>query len=52
VKEHGHLVLADDDNAEYRLMTRFVNETANVLKLVQDILRPHTFEEFAKHGFD
>jgi internalin A len=38
VKEHGQFVLSDDDNAEYRLMTRFVNETANVLKLVQDTL--------------
>ena len=28
IKEHGGLVLSDDDNAEYRLMTRFVNETA------------------------
>jgi internalin A len=52
VKEHGQFVLADDDNAEYRLMTRFVNETANVLKLVQDTLRPRQFEEFVKHGFD
>jgi internalin A len=52
LKEHGQLVLSDDDNAEYRLMTRFVNETANVLKLVQDTLRPRTFEEFVKHGFD
>ena len=40
VKEHGQLVLSDEDNAEYRLMTRFVNETANILKLVQDVLRP------------
>jgi internalin A len=52
VKEHGQFVLSDDDNTEYRLMTRFVNETANVLKLVQDTLRPRTFEEFAKYGFD
>ncbi len=52
VKEHGQLVLADDDNADYRLMTRFVNETANILKLVKDVLRPRDFEEFVKYGFD
>ena len=52
VKEHGQLVLSDEDNAEYRLMTRFVNETANILKLVQDVLRPRTFDEFKKYGFD
>ena len=52
VKEHGQLVLSDADNAEYRLMTRFVNETANILKLVQDVLRPRSFDEFVKYGFD
>jgi internalin A len=52
IKEHGQLVLSDDDNAEYRLMTRFVNETANILKLVQDVLRPRSFDEFLKYGFD
>ena len=52
VKAHGQLVLSDEDNAEYRLMTRFVNETANVLKLVQDILKPKSFDEFVTHGFD
>ncbi len=52
VKEHGQFVLSDDDNADYRLMTRFVNETANILKLVQDVLRPRSFDEFVKYGFD
>ena len=52
VKEHGQLVLSDEDIAEYRLMTRFVNETANILKLVQDVLRPRSFDEFVKYGFD
>ena len=52
VKEYGQLVLSDADNAEYRLMTRFANETANILHLVQDVLRPRTFEEFETYGFD
>jgi internalin A len=51
VKEHGQLVLSDEDNADYRLMTRFVNETANILKLAQDVLRPRAFEEFVAYGF-
>jgi hypothetical protein len=29
-----------------------VNETANILHLVQDILKPHSFDEFVKYGFD
>ena len=39
-------------SADYRRMTRFVNETANILKLVQDVLRPRTFEAFVKYGHD
>jgi TIR domain/Leucine Rich repeats (2 copies) len=52
IKAHGQLVLSDDDNVDYRLMTRFVNETANILKLVKDILRPRSFNEFMTYGFD
>ena len=33
-------------------MTRFVNETANILDLVKDVLRPRSFDEFVKYGFD
>jgi hypothetical protein len=40
VKKRGPFVLSDKDNAEFRLMSRFVHETANVLQLVQDTLRP------------
>ena len=39
-------------SADYRRMTRFVNETANILKLVQDVLRPRTFEAFVSYGLD
>jgi internalin A len=52
VKKHGQFVLSDAANAEYRLMTRFVNETANILDLVKDVLRPRSFDEFEKYGFD
>ena len=52
VREHGPLVLSDKDNVEYRLMSRFVNETANVLQLVQDTLRPRSFNDYVKHVFD
>ena len=40
VKEHGQLVRSDEDTPNIGCMTRFVNETANILQLVQDVLRP------------
>ena len=52
MKEHGQLALSDKDNADYRRMTRFANETANILTLVQDVLRPRSFDEFITYGFD
>jgi internalin A len=52
VSEHGQFVLSDKDNAEFRLMSRFVNETANVLQLVQDTLRPRLFDDWVNHVFD
>ena len=52
LKAHDQLDLSDDDNADYRRMTRFANETANVLKLVQDTLRPRSFDQFLKYGFE
>jgi internalin A len=52
VREHGQFVLSDKDNADFRLMSRFVSETANVLQLVQDTLRPHSFDDYANHVFD
>jgi internalin A len=52
VREHGQFVLSDKDNAEFRLMSRFVSETANVLQLVQDTLRPRSFDHFVNHVFD
>jgi internalin A len=52
VREHGQFVLSDKDNAEFRLMSRFVSETANVLQLVQDILHPRSFDDYVNHVFD
>jgi hypothetical protein len=52
VREHGPFVLSDEGNAEMRLMSRFVSETANVLQLVQDTLRPHAFDAYVNHVFD
>jgi hypothetical protein len=46
------VVLSDEGNAEFRLMSRFVSETANVLQLVQVTLRSHSFVEFVNHVFD
>jgi hypothetical protein len=46
------VVLSDEGNAEFRLMSRFVSETANVLQLVQATLRSHSFDEFVNHVFD
>jgi internalin A len=52
VSEHDQFVLSDEDNAEFRLMNKFVYETANVLKLVQDTLRPRSFDDLVTHVFD
>jgi internalin A len=52
VREHGPFVLSDKDNAEFRLISRFVSETANVLHLVQDTLRPRSFDDYVNHVFD
>jgi internalin A len=52
VKQHGQFALSDRGNAEFRLMSRFVSETANVLQLVQDTLRPRSFDDYVNHVFD
>ena len=51
-RESGAARIACPGMSADRRMTRFVNETANILKLVQDVLRPRTFEAFLKHGLD
>jgi internalin A len=52
VRKHGSLVLSDRDNAKFRLMSQFVSQTANVLHLVQDTLRPGSFDDFVNQLFD
>jgi internalin A len=52
VKENGLGVIGDKGVADYRWMSRFVHETANMLELVHDILKPRDFEAFVKDGFD
>jgi hypothetical protein len=52
VREHGQFVLSDRDNAEFWLMSRFVSETANVLHLVQDTLRPRSIDGYVNRVFD
>jgi internalin A len=52
IRERGPLVLSDKGNTEFRLMSRFWTETANVLQLVQDTLRPRSFDAFVDHMFD
>jgi internalin A len=52
VNKHGQFVLADEDNAEFRLMSRFVSSTANILQLVHDTMRPRSFEDYVNHVFD
>ena len=52
VKKHDLRDIADEDIADYRFMSEFANKTANILRLVQDTLRPQSFGEFVKYGFD
>jgi internalin A len=52
VKEDGLDVIGDKGVADYRWMSRFVHETANMLELVQDTLSPRDFDVFLQYGFD
>ena len=51
VKTEGDL-LALQDHVDHGRMRRFVYDTSNILKLVQDILKPRSFDEFVTYGFD
>jgi hypothetical protein len=42
-------VLGDRGFTEYRMMARFVHETANILELVQDTLAPRSFDRFLEN---
>ena len=52
VKEFGPAILGAADLSDYRLMSDFVNKTPDMLRLVQDVLRPQSFDAFVKYGFD
>jgi hypothetical protein len=52
VTTHGQLAVSDDDNADYRRMARFHADVANILKLVQDTLRPRSFGDFIAHALE
>ena len=52
IKTEGPEVVAAEDLVDHGRMRRFVYETPNILKLVQDVLRPRSFDEFVKYGFD
>lgn len=52
IKTEGHDLLALQDLIDHGRMRRFVYETANILQLVQDVLRPQTLDEFVKYSFD
>jgi len=52
VKAHGPGILAAADLTDYRRMETFVGKTPDMLRLVQDVLRPRKFEEFVEYGFN
>ena len=51
-EKHDLRDLSDKGISDYRSMPDFANKTANILELVQDVLRPRTFDKFVKYGFD
>jgi len=51
-KAHGPTVLAGADLLDYRRMGTFANNIPDMLRLVQDVLRPCEFEKFLTYGFD
>jgi len=52
VKEFGPAILGAADLDDYRWMSDFANKTPDMLRLVQDVLRPRSFDEFVTYGFD
>ena len=45
-------ILAKADHADYTRMQDFVTKTPDMLRLVLDVLRPGTFEDFMKYGLN
>jgi hypothetical protein len=52
VKAHGAGVLANADLLDYRRMETFASKTPDVLRLVQDVLKPHDFDASVEYGID
>ncbi len=51
-KAHGSLAMSDADNLDYRRMSRWWSELPNILKDVQDTLRPQSFDDFVAHALE
>jgi hypothetical protein len=51
IKTEGYDVLAPEDLIDHSRMRRFLYDTASILRLVKDVLRPRDFDEFVKYGF-
>jgi internalin A len=52
VDKHGEDFLSDADYAQFRRMGHFVRHAPDILSLIQDTLRPRSFEELVRYGFD
>jgi internalin A len=52
VDAHGADILSPDDYVQFRDMGHFVRHVPDILSLVQDTLRPRSFEELVCYGFD
>jgi internalin A len=52
VDVHGQDFLSDSDYADFRRMGHFVRHVPDILSLVQDTLRPRSFDELVHCGFD
>ncbi len=50
VDKHGQDFLSDGDYAEFRRMGHFVRHVPDILSLVQDTLRPRSFDDLVRHG--
>jgi internalin A len=51
VDRHGEDFLSVADYAQFRRMGHFVRHLPDILSLIQDTLRPRSFEELVRYGF-
>ena len=52
VDEDGQDSLSTSDYQQFRLMGHFVRHVPEILSVVQGTLRPGTFEDLVRYGFD